>query len=1004
MSSANLPLIEGEVEKSPNENKHVKLRSRLPAEIDKKSVVRYLRKDVAKTKLYRSLPLYLLFLAVCSIALILQKDDAPTGYWLNSASKSSITGTVDNSQVSVYESIQDVQGFYDWITKELTSPYVGGSTSESVTEYLVLRQYRGKVDDCSGDTQLSVLAPHARRKFTGLCQIGYADDNANTASYGPANRFVANKNTLLPFSAPPFQGAAHTYADSGNSFSLKIPSRSDPSSLVYYLQSTVNATLNQQICTSISTEEDCLQNPVCGWLGICVTKKLECTRQMSLENCTASSCSWDDETASCYVECGSLSQEACLTCEGCTSNGTCFDPRPDGMRTLDIIKSSSWIDASTRALSVDLLEYNTHSSYFVFTSYFIEILPVGGWLPQVKSYPFHIFGLYSPLMKAMFAADVLTTVYIAWSVISVLLQIRHNADVGKVSTAVTKDTEIKKEPEEDKKKGFLNTARRYLNGVTFTVIYGIAFCVVFLVALGFKWQLWSFGISLLDTDVDSLSNEVADYQVWNDLVKYMNIFKEEKLIYATAVILSWLRLFEYVQYNERLNSLTETIRIATSSLIGLSIIFGIIFVGFVFAGNLVYGSDLGDFSTLLRTAGFMMRLLFSAELDDYDKFRSIESGWSVVYFGLFFALAWLVLLNMVLAIITSSFNIVKQNTARGKAPSWAVPALMTDIKKFLNRLTTRTQPFAFSTRSAKKRKKAENEDGGLDSLVGGNYVVDRVKAIRILEEPSSDNLQRTSSEDSAEAEKKDYITFPVLNARLSHMHPNENRRIFAKSSNESVGNRQLRQSERFAEFMAIKFEHVEKALSKLAEQVSEQERHIKQNSSDIASMTTDAKIVRDEIGTGKVDAIHQTVDNIDNNVYLAPRQIALDFRQTLRKKLTKLQTNVNEPMDQIIEDMELLLDQVSSPTLLGSPRRRLTTKGSLIQLKPEKVAILSSPKLGSVGRNPIVSEFSPRSAPTSPPSSPERITLVEGTVAIPILSDNSEERPTKKKNMVRDSE
>ena len=982
MSSSN-PLIEGDVDiEKPGENKRkvVKLQTKLPAEINKNSVVQYLRKDVAKTKLYRSLPLYLMFLVITSTSLVLQKEDAPTEYWLSMGAREVLLGPKQTNQLSQYENINGINDFYEWLYAQTSSTYIGGKSSEPVTEYLSIRQFRGKSSMCQSDPQLSVLSPHSRLQFSGICQLSYSDSSPNTHLFGPSNRFAPNKDVPFPFKAPPYQGVVDSYSDSDNSFSIKIKSRSEEEELTAYVQSKANKTNNIETCGNIASNQECVDSPVCGWNGLCTTKRSECSLQTDSLNCTSRSCLWSEITTSCYMNCISMSQDDCLLADGCAYNGSCYDPRPQSVQVIDMLQSSNWLDPYSRAVSVDLLEYNTHSQYFLFTTYFIEVLPVGVWLPKIKSYPFRILALYSPIMKALFALDVLTTVYIAWTVVSVFLQIRHNAEVGKVSNRTVKEAATEEQPElvekHQKSSAAISFLKRYLNAITFTVMYGICFSVVFLIALGLKWSLWSDGIELINRNFNDIPTDVADVKVWNDMVDYITLFKTEKTMYATAVLLAWLRLFEYVQYNERLNSLTETIRIATSSLIGLAIIFGIIFVGFVFAGNLVYGSDLEEFSTLLKTAGFMMRLLFSAELDSYEKFRSVEPEWSIVYFGLFFALAWLVLLNMVLAIITSSFNIVKQNATKGKAPSWSLPAVMTDVKKFLNRFTTRTQPFTFSNSIKRKKPKTdENEGGQLDNLVGDNYVVDRIKAIRILEEKSSSNLKATNTNSSdPDDDKKNYITLPALNTKLSHLHPSENRRIFVKCGNDSAGTQQMRQSQRIAEYMSLRFEHIEEILSNLSTQVGDQEYQLKSNSSDILSMKADARQVKDEIGIGKVETIRQTVDNIDNNVYVVPKQVGSYFNRILDKKLSKLQSEVNQPIDHMIDDMAFLIEQVYSPTLLKPPKHSAFDKHVLV--KPEKVAILSSPKANLQHTNPIHQEFSPLQ------TSLNKVTLIKGTIDV----------------------
>eukprot|EP01064_Diplonema_japonicum_P001968 TRINITY_DN11294_c1_g1_i1.p1 TRINITY_DN11294_c1_g1~~TRINITY_DN11294_c1_g1_i1.p1 ORF type:complete len:997 (+),score=102.06 TRINITY_DN11294_c1_g1_i1:66-3056(+) len=979
--------------------------SKLPMEIDKVSVVRYLKKDVSKTQLYRSLPMYLLILVIWSVNISLRRSDDPTGYWVNSKVKEALVGDVlPNHQKEEFFEVNSKETFWAWFEKQIlmdTGKTQGGYVS--LTGFTLLRQFRGKSYNCNNTAEQSLFPGYRTQFIPTICFDPYQDSSCSTARYGPENiegkpMFFSNREyNFTSVQSPPLQGSVEKYGNWRNAFPILIPNGVDSEApLIKLLLAKINAVsvenyaeadvLTQKIdhingggttgCHGIVKEDQCNITPGCNWgtnSAGCVPMSATCKKITNITQCT-SPCLWSDQSG-CFNDCPAIDNETACDFSGCSYNSTsstCSDPRPLNIAIIEGLISLGWVDELTRVLTVDQLLYNANSKHFIYITYFIEILPVGMWIPQVKSLSFHVLALWSTLNKVLFSLDVIITVYITWSFISVCLMFRHNLEVGKVGAE--QDEEIageevtssvsnvkKKDSKKNKKKTWLE---KIVSAIDFAIIFELVFTVIFAVSFGWKWAMWQRGINMSKwTPADN-----EDVPVWNSIVEYLNIANTEKVLTATAVILAWLRLFEYVQYNERLNSLTETIKIATGSLISLGMIFLVIFIGFIYAGNLAFGIELSEFNTLLRTSGYMLRLLFSAEIDDYSKFRSVEPNWSVFYFGLFFALAWLVLLNMVLAIITSSFNVVKENSkdenGEDTSPSWEVGSVMTDIKKFFKKITTREQPFAFSAHSVNRThlprddEEVKSGSGALD-VVKGNYIVDRVRAIQMLDLNKDDH----------------YFTQRELGDALYHLHPKDVKRIFAKSCCEtSFGSRTSRQTDRQATMVVARVTDIEKTVQQLVTQVSDQEGLLKTSHNHLLS-------VQDELGAGLVKDINETAHNIDSNVYKLPPHIADLLRTILTEKLMKLQRNVGVPIDGLLGDMDELIN------ILNSPKAKAVSNGGD---KAHADGTLSSP-LPPV--NPLDSAF-----PTSPrpktliregsPKTPgvqiaaSRVTLVEGVVSV----------------------
>eukprot|EP00755_Sulcionema_specki_P021072 Sspe_Gene.12957::Locus_4439_Transcript_1_1_Confidence_1.000_Length_5686::g.12957::m.12957 len=976
----------------------------MPAEINRQAVVRYLKKDVRKTQLYRSLPVYLFVLLLVSLVVSLQRLDDPQSYWGTQAGKNSMLGNRQATGEHEFNEVASADTFWSWLEARLHEDIAGAhvaaqssstaslspeQTPDTVLSFLVLRQFRSPLLPCD-NTETKALSPNLRAGMAKHCLKPYSDDSASVAPFGPVGStgvpiYRSNKDMRKAgypvLDTVTISAIAHSYNTPDKAFTALLPLGSASDSTTTHLAAQLhvkkaNAVMAEDYLTAAKimdelaalgspqaslqrgkecltgTAANCTSLPGCLWTRSCVSAKVACS-EMDYGNCTGTpQCKWDDATA-CTATCSSIPDQDQCEVSGCAWNGTCNDGLPRSVALLSSLRNHDWVDWQTRAVMVEKLTYNAHTRHFLFTSFVIEILAAGMWIPQVRAFPFNVLSLESARLRAVFVFDIIITIYIAWSLVATFLQWRHNVEVGKVESVkeVVKNQQTNDEPEPTSPR--CSAARRWINAIDFAVFFEFCFTVIFASAYVFRWQMWHYGIAMVRGDqFDGLSPEEADLRMWSDLLHYVGLGRIEGVLYATAVILCWLRLFEYVQYNERLNSLTETISVAMGSLISLMIIFCVIFCGFTFAGNLVYGADLRSFSTLLQTAGYMMRLLFSAEIDNYNQFREVQEWWSIIYFGLFFALAWLVLLNMVLAIIAGSFNTVKENSANGGIPSWNLTSLATDVKKFFRRLKTRGQPFAFSAHSLRTQPihRSSTDNGNTFDIVKGNYVVDRIRAIQILTE--KDRQQDGSSTDSTD----EYITLKQLEERLRHLHPDDIHRIFTKATNEGdgfAGSRTMKLGERFAFHLTQRISILEKSLGRLAEQVSDQESMLKKNAVALMDMhdgtnTVQEKVttIESEVGTGVIQEVHRalvdmetyTLPTINQNVCSVPPEVVKKLRSLLNRRVGGLKKRIARvegntlPIEDIRSDMDDIAEMLAlatSPhaTMNGGGFQELSVRG-----------------------------------------------------------------------------
>ena len=127
-----------------------------------------------------------------------------------------------------------------------------------------------------------------------------------------------------------------------------------------------------------------------------------------------------------------------------------------------------------------------------------------------------------------------------------------------------------------------------------------------------------------------------------------------------CVVLSWLRLFSFLRYYELANILTETISLAVGELVGLTLLGSIVIVGYAITGFLLYGNDLYSFRNFLHSLGTLLRSMVSGEVEELNDMVAIHKWESRFFTVTYQVLVWLILLNMILAIISGAFTQVQE--------------------------------------------------------------------------------------------------------------------------------------------------------------------------------------------------------------------------------------------------------------------------------------------------------------------------------------------------------
>ncbi|GIQ85291.1 polycystic kidney disease type 2 protein, partial [Kipferlia bialata] len=141
-------------------------------------------------------------------------------------------------------------------------------------------------------------------------------------------------------------------------------------------------------------------------------------------------------------------------------------------------------------------------------------------------------------------------------------------------------------------------------------------------------------------------------------VAYKMVFIELSLVGALCFS-ALFKSFKFLAILPKLAILTRTLKEAAKDLTAFCVVFLVVFLGFGMAGHIVYGGTLYEFSSLKHT----MLLLFRWICGDFDFMQIywLHRVFSILYFVGFMSLCYMILLNMLVAILIDAFTAVRTN-------------------------------------------------------------------------------------------------------------------------------------------------------------------------------------------------------------------------------------------------------------------------------------------------------------------------------------------------------
>ena len=487
------------------------------------------------------------------------------------------------------------------------------------------------------------------------------------------------------------------------------------------------------------------------------------------------------------------------------------------------LKTNAWIDQATRAVALETITYNQADSNFVFISLLVERTTTDNFVSSYKSIPFHHLAFFNFERYVVFCCDIFIVAYVLCDFTFLIFRLKYDKEL------------------------LGPTAGFGLWGV-FQCVMLCQFCLTYYYRIILWYQSWviddtyyseDYTREFLDQETTTLDpitrfEHSQELLAWYRLSRYAYNFDQWKTLSAGCIVFSNLRMFSFIQYNEGLNILTETIKTAIGDLIGVILLACIVVVGFGWTATFLYGDFIEDFRSFQLAVGSLTRTLVSGEVPQFDEML-VFYGWQTrLLVVIYYILASLILLNMVLGIITGAFSSVQdasQHQDQSTFKQWLInlfggiklkltgstkqhPVLTREVLKELDRqdkVTKNTRSGTESTTSSAGKKVLvvnpginliddEDDEEEDEESRKNRYIQNCIHAVKALQNDTKTPRPGDTSAPDVDTPmpRDDFLNFIIKKNRIPFTYEDVDE-IYDKASREvSASNKSVNQGARWA--------------------------------------------------------------------------------------------------------------------------------------------------------------------------------------------------------------
>jgi hypothetical protein len=287
------------------------------------------------------------------------------------------------------------------------------------------------------------------------------------------------------------------------------------------------------------------------------------------------------------------------------------------------MKSGGWWDTQTRLVVVNVNLYNANLDVFQSVSLLAEQLASGALVvkdSRVATFPADAFRTTMQKVKllfslATFASTIFSTViwcFQLWLAYRSVGWIHYVSNVWHLTDIV--------------------------NNLLFFILY---------------YYQFSFWLSAERQSL--LSGNLSVRQEYVRLEVLANWRQSIEVFSAIAAVLSFMKVFKYLQVSARLNFLWNVLASAGTHLLSFLILFIIVFMSFSLMSHLLWGTFLENYRTFWSSSFSLTRMLFGDFI--YDDLERPHPTLAPIFLNLYMVVIFFILINMFLAILNDTYAV-----------------------------------------------------------------------------------------------------------------------------------------------------------------------------------------------------------------------------------------------------------------------------------------------------------------------------------------------------------
>eukprot|EP01065_Artemidia_motanka_P053504 TRINITY_DN9942_c0_g1_i1.p1 TRINITY_DN9942_c0_g1~~TRINITY_DN9942_c0_g1_i1.p1 ORF type:complete len:1084 (+),score=253.01 TRINITY_DN9942_c0_g1_i1:40-3291(+) len=302
--------------------------------------------------------------------------------------------------------------------------------------------------------------------------------------------------------------------------------------------------------------------------------------------------------------------------------------RADAQSKISWLKNNSWIDHRTRAVVLEGIVFNRNVDSFLTMSAWIEVTSTGHYISNHRLRPFKVLVLAAPGGVSTFCLDITLALSALAGSVRLIRKVFHV--------------------------WLIRRSPVYM--ITFWNVVQILVFVLLCYTCAMRFYLFYLAetfSSSWPTDSTIATSDITDQ--WVDLMSYSSTFHTVLQLIGYTACLVWLWGVAFLEHMPKLALLTETVHSAFSELFGVLVLLFFMMMAFTLMVSLLYGHSMDTFSTFGRS----MSTLFQIALDfgnlQYVPMEFVEPRMTSFILVVFTFLIWVLILNMLLAVITEAF-------------------------------------------------------------------------------------------------------------------------------------------------------------------------------------------------------------------------------------------------------------------------------------------------------------------------------------------------------------